>query len=177
MQINNHFTYSNISTLSEGLKLLNLLNQEHYNASCKPAFESTIGAHFRHVLEHYQCFFKQLEKHHFCYDLRQRNLQLETDLNYAKMVTAEIIFLMKSMDVSGDSKPCFLSDESINAKIETSLLRELAFLQSHTTHHYAIIAAIARSFGVTPQADFGVAIATRNHQIMQQEMGKTTCAH
>lgn len=175
MQINHHLSNSNVSSLYEGLTFLNIIDEKQYIADSKPIFESTMGAHFRHVLEHYQCFFKQLDKRHFCYDLRQRNLRLETDLEYAKQVITEIITLMKRLNISADADSFCLSDETINAKIETSLLRELAFLQSHTTHHYAIIAAIARSLGIQPQPDFGIAIATRNHQLMLQEMEKTKC--
>jgi len=174
MQTNNH-THSNISALFEGLKFLNMLDETHYQASFKPAFQATIGAHFRHVIEHYQCFFKQLDKQHFCYDLRSRNVKLEIDLEYAKTTISEIITTLQTTNLTLTSSVLYLSDETINTKIETSLLRELAFLQSHTTHHYAIIAAIARSLGLQPHDDFGVAIATRNHHEMLQDMEQKTC--
>lgn len=175
MHINNP-TQSNITALFEGLKFLNMIDETHYQSTYKPVFNSTIGAHFRHVLEHYQCFFSQLEKQHFCYDSRLRNLKLEVDIEYAKTTLSEIIASLHAIDFTATAPVYYLSDESINANIETTLLRELAFLQSHTTHHYAIIAAIARSLGLHPQDDFGVAIATRNYQEMMQDMDNLKCA-
>lgn len=176
MQISNHLTFSNTSALSEGLKLLNLLTEDQYKATYQPVFQSTIGAHFRHVLEHYQCFFQQLELQHFCYDSRQRNIELETDIHFAKEVLVEQQNEMLALDVSFFSKSYTLYDQSIDNQIETNLTRELLFLQSHTTHHFAIIAAISRALGVQPHSDFGVAIATRNHQQMLHEMENVKCA-
>lgn len=175
MNINNH-THSNISVLFEGLKFLNMIDETHYQSTDKPVFQSTIGAHFRHVLEHYQCFLNQLERKQICYDMRPRNIRLEVDIEYAKATISDIITSLSGIDFNESSTSCYLNDETINAKIETNFLRELSFLQSHTTHHYAIIAAIARSLGLQPQDDFGVAIATRNHQQMMQDVEKIKCA-
>ena len=176
MQINDTLTYSNISALSEGHKLLDLLSADQYEATFKPAFQSTIGAHFRHVIEHYQCFFEQLKEQHFSYDLRRRNHQLETDVTYAQEVLLDLVTSLRNLEVSAFNQPYTVSDEPIVGKIETSLARELLFLHSHTTHHYAIIAAIARSQGIQLDTNFGVATATQSYQMMTQEMEKSTCA-
>ena len=67
MHINNHLLHSNLSTLSEGLDVLNLLNEGQYISTFKPVIESTIGAHFRHVIEHYQCFIEHFERLHILF--------------------------------------------------------------------------------------------------------------
>jgi len=112
MQIYNNITYSNISVLSEGLKLLTSLNEDQFRAESKPAFQASIGAHFRHVIEHYQCFFDQVEQQHFCYDLRQRNLQLETDLLFAKQSISDLIFFFRHLDLSTMTDTFTISDDS-----------------------------------------------------------------
>ena len=66
---NNNLLQTNIDALEEGSALLALLNPDQYMQGYKPVFQSTIGAHFRHVLEHYRCFLKQYSSGELCYDL------------------------------------------------------------------------------------------------------------
>jgi len=82
---------SNIEALKEGADLLRLLKGGQYKKEFKPAFQSTIGAHFRHILEHYRCLLSQLEAGVFCYDLRQRDQLLECDSDYAATTIEELI--------------------------------------------------------------------------------------
>ena len=44
--------------------------------------------------------------------------------------------------------------------------RELAFLYSHTIHHYSLIAIATRSLGVFIHEDFGVAPSTLKHRMV-----------
>ena len=49
----------------------------------------------------------------------------------------------------------------------TSVLRELEFLLSHTIHHYALVAVMARLQGHEPLATFGIAPSTLKYQHAQ----------
>jgi len=49
----------------------------------------------------------------------------------------------------------------------TSIKRELAFLLSHTIHHYAIVAIICRLQGLSVEDDFGIAPSTLRHRAAQ----------
>ena len=49
----------------------------------------------------------------------------------------------------------------------TSVLRELEFLLSHTIHHYALVAVMARIQGCEPGPTFGVAPSTLKYQQAQ----------
>ena len=155
---------SNITALDEGAELIRLLEEGQYSKGFKPAFQSTIGAHFRHVLEHYRCFFTQLDSNVFCYDLRERDQLLECDCNYALSTIEELKSSLSSLlETDCGSESYQIQDEQTSFPVDTSLNRELLFLQSHTVHHYAIIAAMTRAFGNQPEQEFGVAIATRVH--------------
>jgi uncharacterized damage-inducible protein DinB len=160
---------TNISALDEGAGLLAILEPEHYTAGCEPAFRSTIGAHFRHVLEHYRCFFTQLEDAVLCYDDRKRDQLLECDVAYAARTIDEVKNQFANFDQQQIHQFYQIADQQADGLVATSLHRELLFLQSHTVHHYAIIGAMARSFGKQPEDDFGVAIETRTYQ------AETTC--
>lgn len=163
MSLNKSLLQANITALNEGSELLNLLDAEKYTKGYKPAFHSTIGAHFRHVLEHYRCFFGQLASGTFCYDRRERDALLERDIDYANRTIVELIEQLETIDVKTCQATYSIEDEQLDSCIETTVQRELLFLQSHTVHHYAIIGAMARAFGMRPEDEFGVAIATRTH--------------
>jgi len=164
LSINQRLIDSNILALKEGAQLLSVLEVNQYTEGFKPAFHSTIGAHFRHVLEHYLCFVNQMDSGHFCYDERKRDAQLECDQQYAKKTIDELIGFFSTLDHSVFGKAYTMSDEQSQGNVDTNLPRELLFLQSHTVHHYAIIGAMTRALGNVPSDDFGVAIATRTHQ-------------
>lgn len=174
----------NIAGLQEGQRLLSLLNSDQYIQGFKPAFQSDIGTHFRHILEHYRCFFSQLYINEFRYDMRPRDARLQTDIEYAKTTVNDLIGHLESFDISlfeqrftvsesyndGSENNCFAGG------VKTTLERELMFLQSHTVHHYAMIAAMTRSLGIQPEEEFGVAIPTRNYvrQLDQTEPSHIT---
>jgi len=176
MTIKNSFIQTNICALSEASEFIQAITSEHYQTECKPVFQATIGAHFRHVIEHYQCFFEQLKQGHFCYDSRKRDLQLETNPEFARRELLSQIILMRNLDEAAITQSYTINDEAVEGNIETSLARELVFLQSHTTHHFAIIAAIARSIGIQTDEDFGVAISTKSHQYKIQNTENIVCA-
>lgn len=164
MSLNQSLIESNISALDEGAQLLSLIEADQYTQGYRPAFQSTIGAHFRHVLEHYRCFLAQICTGEFCYDRRERDQLLECDCEYARTTIKELVEQLKEMDNGLFLNEYFIQDQQFSDRVQTSLHRELLFLQSHTVHHYAIIGAMTRAFGKRPDEDFGVAIATQEHQ-------------
>lgn len=156
---------SNVEALEEGCQLLSILDPGQYTQALKPTFQSTIGAHFRHAMEHYLCFIEQLPDGVISYDQRCRDQQLEEDISYARQVLQDICsklggFYGKQADIG----QLEINDQPLTGSIVTTVERELLFLLSHTVHHYAIIGAMARGLGKAPQSDFGVAIATQTYQ-------------
>ncbi len=167
---------ANIQALKEGAELLLMLDSEQYDSDLKPAFQATIGAHYRHLLEHYCCLFTQIAKGVFCYDKRERDEQLESDREYALRSIADILGQLEAIDVTLFSQQYHIVDHQLAGPLATSLQRELLFLQSHTVHHFAIIAAMARGLGLQPMRDFGVAIATikyRDKTLKQDKAAST----
>ena len=161
---NQSLIHTNVKTLEEGLELLSRLQADQYTRGYKPAFQSTIGAHFRHLLEHYRCLLQQLPAGTICYDQRERDAELEIDIEYARRTIQAICADLNNLAEDVFGMQYRLIDQQVAEPVETTLERELLFLQSHSVHHYAIIAAMTRAFGVEPDKEFGVAIATRSYQ-------------
>jgi len=175
LSINQRLIETNVAALEEGAQLLKVLKDNQYTEGYKPAFHSTIGAHFRHVLEHYRCFLRQHESLQFCYDSRERDQQLESDVDYANRTIAELIEGLQKITNQAFEQSYTIVDEQSVSPVATNLHRELLFLQSHTVHHYAIVGAMTRALGNQPDDEFGVAIATRTHQ-REKNTGESTCA-
>lgn len=133
-----------------------------YQAVSKPAFQSSLGQHARHILEHYQCFISQVGSgNELNYDLRCRNLKLESERSYCLSVIDEIIEQLQA--IHWLDKDISHADDYSQSAAKSSLCRELMFLVSHTQHHNAMIAAMQRLSGNSVDESFGVANATLNH--------------
>ena len=142
----------------------------------QPDYAAHVGAHVRHIIEHYDTLANawaaaQSAAPGVCtadYDARARSLELETSPLQALRRVALIA------DVFGDAGGL---DEAAMAQIvhvytrgglhgehnfctPSTLARELMFLNSHATHHFAILQGYARERGESLGAGVGKAPAT-----------------
>jgi hypothetical protein len=121
---------------------------------------NSIGRHIRHILEFFQCLDLAVETGYLNYDLRARNLQMETDPEF----TRNQIEVLKH-------RIAFYSNVEIEmevdygqgvSRIQTTVFRELVYNIEHSVHHLAILKiGIQSSF---PQVEIpdhlGVAYST-----------------
>lgn len=167
----------NLEALDSGARLLQLLSDEQYNRVYSPYFSSSIGKHFRHILDHYLSFISGLNNCHVNYDQRDRDERLENDPGYALKIVNQIKDAL--IRINGEQQSSYPLDRSINVTLCTStgpdtppagstLQRELVFLQGHTTHHYAIIAAILKLLNIPVDERFGVAPSTLKYEEQSQ---------
>lgn len=158
----------NINTLSSASEMIKRLPAEQYNHVEKPYFESCLGKHLRHVLDHYLCFERDLEKGVIDYDQRNRNSQLETDKNYALGVIDTTIAFLDGLKDQADQPLQVMLCNDIDLPegelTDSTIRRELQFLQGHTVHHYALIATMLRFLGVDTSREFGMAPSTLVHE-------------
>ena len=157
---------SNLSTLKAAADLLKTLSTEEFTVSHQPYFDSSPGKHLRHVLDHYLCFRGGFTAGLINYDQRSRDGRLESDKNHALSIIQQLCdFLDPLRQGNRVDRPLAVlmcNDVALpRGKItQSSLGRELQFLQGHSVHHYALIAAILRFSGKTLDPQFGVAPST-----------------
>lgn len=157
----------NLHFLRQGADLIRLLNDETYArpTSDRPR-AAGVGPHFRHCLDFYRCFLRDLRGGRIDYDARDRKPELETDVPAALAEIEGIMTELASIrDEEGQRVVEVHHDEMVGEESATSwqrstVARELRFLASHTVHHYALIAHLARQQGTEPGEEFGVAPAT-----------------
>ncbi|MEO0443510.1 MAG: DinB family protein [Pseudomonadota bacterium] len=166
----NSLVDSNISTLNAASGLLEALPVDQFTRVQQPYFESSLGKHLRHVLDHYLCFQRDYDSGLIDYDQRNRDCQLETDKDYALGVISQLrlffLELKARAKVDQPLKVLMCNDVATpNGEItQSSLGRELQFMQGHSVHHYALMAAMMRFSGHPVNDHFGVAPSTIVHK-------------
>jgi len=131
----------NIEKLEEIKELLSQLPEQLYTDPKDILSEVTIGQHFRHILEFYVCLEKGIEIGVVCYDARERNVLIETDINYAIETIKSLTGFLNRLgdDFKLVLKASYSNDLEEQTNMQSSLYRELAYALDHTVHHLAIV--------------------------------------
>lgn len=165
----------NISILEQGIDLLGTIEPQDYTKHCSQCFDSNIGGHFRHNIEHYQNFLGGYKEGIIDYDDRARDWRIENDLAFTCETIKEIIqqlehlgqleqsVIQQELRIKMDSGSTQCNENGSQSTIQ----RELQFLLSHTIHHYALIAVICNIFEYKLPKEFGVAPSTLKYQDSQ----------
>ena len=176
MNMNNLISGS-IEAIDQAVELIESLSDEHYRQSLSPLFQSSIGQHIRHTLDLYVAIMRETKDNHYDYDVRRRGATVETDPQAAIDEFAFIKLWLNNLDES-----CFDQIVTVQTEVglseekqfygQSSFGRELCFVSSHLIHHMAIMAAIAKSQGLTVDESIGVAPATATYLRAQEEESK-----
>ena len=73
--------------LQQGCIFLDRIGDETYARPLEGEFAASLGAHYRHVLDHFLCLMEGIRTGQVNYDQRRRNPQLESSVAYARLVT------------------------------------------------------------------------------------------
>ena len=120
-----------------------------------------IGAHVRHVLDFYSCFFAGLERGEIDYDVRGRDRSIESSRPAAMRALQSVMDNLLALLPMDPEMAVVVRDEGTILRSTTG--REMNSLLNHTIHHMALIAVALHSFGDHVAPDFGVAPSTRRY--------------
>ena len=166
----NTLVAANMTCLEQGLALLEELPAEQYTGQCEEVFNSSIGGHIRHNLDHYAAFLAGYGLGEVDYDARGRNLEVESDPVEAFRMMDACRRGLEKLAVEDLDQPIRIrmDDGGDSTWSQTSLRRELQFLLSHSIHHYALIVSIANRHGIREFPEgFGVAPSTLHYKLSQ----------
>ena len=156
-----------IYNLEELQSSVQILTNEEYTSKMEILSGSSIGQHYRHLIEFLLCLNESLISGVVDYDARKRDLEIEE----SPVVALQKIEAIKewlenekgnrnlSLHVSyGYENP----EETI---LDTDLFRELAYNLEHCVHHMALIKIGFRQLGKQHalSSHFGVASSTTRH--------------
>ena len=132
------------------------------------SFAQFTGPHLRHIIEHYEAFVRHIDERSIDYDTRQRELAVERDLDLADQRLLALQKHMQQLALDSLEEPVAvhlragLAGED-NIVSFSSAARELLFLASHATHHFALIKLRGAEFGLELDENFGKAPSTVRH--------------
>lgn len=140
------------------LSAINLLTYDEYIKPLSLLGNSTIGGHTRHIIE----LFQQLNKGYFTgvinYDERERQVLIESNIDYAIDCIAQIVVALELPDKNLSLVSLYLGEHNI---VASNYHRELLFNIEHCIHHQALIKIGFILLEKTElPADFGVAKST-----------------
>jgi len=155
--------------LLQGLGLLFQLQDSKYAHVARAPFNASIGGHFRHVLEHFQCLFEGLPAGVINYDARRRNPRIENEVTFASIAACDALRAIKKWDAEMLEHRCkIVSSVAYHSTtaplLDSNVGRELAYCIAHAIHHFAIIRLICAELGVEVPQEFGYAPSTLKHQ-------------
>ncbi len=122
--------------------LLQQLDNKVYAQPLSVFNQSSVGQHFRHIIDFYNCLLNGCDCHMVDYCNRERNPLIEKDSDTAISVIEDInkrvqlIDESKTIEVKSDFSSNIDEDRTI---IQSSLGRELMYAYDHALHHLALI--------------------------------------
>lgn len=156
-----------VAVLRQLAGLVERLTDDQYTQPPEPLASSPIGSHVRHNLDHVAALLAGLRTGRLDYDDRDRTSAVGRSRVAAldaidRLEDALFTFPWETAP-DGLALTALVSPDRPPVRTRTTVERELAFVVSHTVHHNALIAVLARLVGAEPPADFGYAPSTLAH--------------
>jgi hypothetical protein len=156
-------TKSTLTLLSETLDKIGTLD---YSKPCEELSGASIGQHYRHILEMFECLIQGYDIGTVSYDDRKRDLRLEQDkrvaLRFIHNISSKISMPEKALRLGVG----YDEDTDEAEYFDTTYHRELAYTLEHAVHHMAILKIGLRFIApsiILPE-NFGVAASTLRHK-------------
>ena len=160
---------NNCFLLKRFLTIIDSITDGQYLLDKQPLFNSSVGAHTRHVLDHYQAFIDGLPMGHINYDARARVSDVELNRTVAIEKINSIITCIAQIDNHDQallvSVDVGMPENEDVVPQRSTVGRELTFLHGHLVHHEALVAFILRAQNVSLDVDnVGLAPSTVKHR-------------
>jgi uncharacterized damage-inducible protein DinB len=124
----------------------------------------SIGAHVRHCLDHVSALERGIATGRICYDHRERDTVVETNLQLALSRLRRAVFRLEPLSEAILARPLTLVAQldarGTRIETQTTVARELAFVISHTIHHSALIGVVLEREDHDVPERFGLAPTT-----------------
>lgn len=148
-----------IGEIGRAIEIVNALDDDSYSRTVGD--ESSIGAHIRHNLEFVNELLNGIAERRVDYSARMRDARVENDREYAARQMSFACGRLSGLTIGILASLVMVRSEVDEDLWHTSSVsREIEFLNSHTVHHYALVARRVAEAGFFTDATFGVAPST-----------------
>ena len=163
-----------IEVLTQASSILSQITNEQYRTRPDQGTRSSIGEHFRHLIDLFSAVLCSRTSGMVDYDQRSRGAAVERNREIAISNCESLMSSISELDevllgkrVELKTEVCL--SESLSVVLPSSFQRELVFAAAHAVHHFAIIREIALGLGCELSKDFGLAPATMSFLRSQPE--------
>jgi|SRR5258708_3761782 hypothetical protein len=150
--------------LAQGAALLCQMDKETYSRVLRRPFNTSIGRHYGHVLEHFQSLLCRVRSAEVDYDAHEPNPRLEREPAYALAAICDLMSTVKDWDDTALRLPCKVMSSSCSqareSRIDSNIGRELSYCIAYAIDHYGIIRLICAEVGIPVPDQFGLAPST-----------------
>lgn len=158
----------NFGLLGQVMDTLSHFEGEDYREPLGIFNGSSIGQHYRHIYDFYNCLLKGIEQGIIDYGDRERYPRIELEPQFALSVFAKLTVQMNSLNETDavEVRADFSAEPGIERPLVRSTIgRELMFAFDHTIHHLAMInIGILSAFPhLGTRENLGVAPSTIKH--------------
>ncbi|SMS01044.1 hypothetical protein VIM7927_02321 [Vibrio mangrovi] len=155
-----------IETLEQGYQFLQSITDEQYCYAAPPHITSTVGQHFRHLLDVFQAIYHA--DGIIDYNQRRRGDTVETSRQKAIAEIDEFIHWLNWIEPASLTKPVRMLTEVSLTQTEVCEMmstqeRELTFAALHATHHFAMAKATLSLHHVETDDALGYAPTTASY--------------
>jgi hypothetical protein len=157
---------SYIDVVNQATSLLDDISLADYQAVLPPHFSSSIGAHIRHIIDHFNALKDGLDSGEINYNKRSRHSDVEKSPKSAIAACSDISeWLSETCSNKILNQHLMVTSEidishTKSTRCESTLERELVFVASHAIHHYALVRIMRNMQGKVLPKTFGYAPAT-----------------
>jgi hypothetical protein len=134
---------------------------------------ATIGQHFRHSLEFFQCLMNGYGEGLVSYDKRKHDKDIEDNKLLALDVISKIKLFINYCDINKpiDLQVSYDPNSEIEVTVSSNMAREITYNIEHIVHHMALVKIGINEVSpyVTLPLEFGVAISTIKYNKNQTE--------
>src|SRR6516162_6441121 len=138
-----------VTLLRELAGVLEATTDEQYCRKPVGVVSASIGGHVRHSLDHIEAVLDGIDAGVIDYDSRARGTAVESKrqaaLDAIDRLKLELLGMPAIPDRLHLRLKVLLTSDGPSMEVATSLGREMAFALSHTVHHTALIAVIAKT--------------------------------
>lgn len=154
-----------LHNLDRGYVLLDNLSNEQFVYNNIGPYNSTIGQHFRHILDIFSCIFKGLDAQKVDLTARDRNELVETNIGVARNYLDDIAAQLRGIQNLDPNTPVEVVDDLGLGLVMVNYTLGSALCQahSHAIHHFASLGYMLQQLDVEiPDARFGYNPTTPN---------------
>jgi len=154
--------------INQIIYLLGVIPEEDYNRRLEVYEEATLGKHFRHIYEFFDCLVDQCDCGEVDYGKRKRDQNLENSPLVARQHFQSLLEKVNGLDEEKQLQVYtdFTDEAGDKHLVSTTVGREIMYAYDHAVHHLAIvrIGLSTLSTDIDMDPNLGIAASTVQHQ-------------